>query len=100
MRYGLVVACALSTVLAQQPPVFRARTDLVRLDVVVVDADGHAVHGLTQDDVEVLDRGRPQKVAAFDEISHTRAAEPLLPATLKLDVADNSASGTDRLIVL
>src|SRR5580765_6250288 len=98
---GIVVAvCAAVTVHGQQPPVFRARTDLVRLDVVVVDADGHAVHGLTKDDFEVLDRARPQTLAAFDEVSHTRTAERLLPATLTLDVADNSASKSDRLIIL
>jgi VWFA-related protein len=84
---------------AQGRPVFRARTDLVRLDVVVVDAEGHAVHGLTRDDFEVLDRGRPQSVAAFEEISHTRAASAL-PVSLKLDVADNSTSRSDRLIIL
>jgi VWFA-related protein len=99
---GLLTTGALSaSIFAQQDrPVFRARTDLVRIDVVAVDADGHAVHGLTRDDFEVLDRGRPQRVAAFDEISHTRAAEPALPATLKRDVADNTKSSADRLIIL
>lgn len=99
--FGMAIAvCAVVAVQAQQPPVFRARTDLVRLDVVVVDADGHAVHGLTRDDFEVLDRGRPQTLAAFDEISHTRAGDPLLPATVKLDVADNAAAASDRLVIL
>src|SRR5437773_2664454 len=90
-----IAACAVFAQ-ASQPPIFRARTDLVRLDVVVVDAGGHAVHGLSRDDFEVLDRGRRQEVAAFEEISHTRVADPVLPATLKLDVADNSASRSDR----
>ncbi len=42
----MVSIAGLSAVFAaqSQPPVFRARTDLVRLDVVVVDAEGHAVH--------------------------------------------------------
>lgn len=35
-----------------QPPVFRARTDLVRLDVVVVDADGQVTRGLTKEDFQ------------------------------------------------
>jgi VWFA-related protein len=81
-----------------QLPVFRARTDLVRLDVVVVDSDGRAVRGLTRDDFEVRERGRSPRIAAFDEVSHERGAE-LLPATLPLDVADNRAA-SDRLIVL
>jgi hypothetical protein len=61
----VAAACAVTTAHGQVP-VFRARTDLVRLDVVVVNSDGHAVHGLGMDDFEVLDRGRPQRVAAFD----------------------------------
>ena len=98
---GVAVTAALSvSILAQQDrPVFRARTDLVRVDVVAVDAEGHAVYGLTRDDFEVFDRGRPQQVAAFDEISHTRPASAL-PTTLKLDVADNTNASADRLIIL
>jgi VWFA-related protein len=82
-----------------QPPVFRARTDLVRLDVVVVDADGHVVRGLTKEDFQVVDRGRVRQLAAFEEITHAPAAAGPLPATLKRDVADNTAQ-SDRLIVL
>jgi hypothetical protein len=84
---------------ARQPPVFRARTELVQVDVVVVDADGHVVEGLTERDFQIFDRGRPQRVAAFQEISHRRAAPAPLPMDLKVDVADN-ASQPDRLIVL
>jgi VWFA-related protein len=82
-----------------QPPVFRARTDLVRMDVVVVDADGHVVRGLTKEDFQVVDRGRVRQLAAFEEITHAPAAAGPLPATLKRDVADNTAQ-SDRLIVL
>lgn len=53
-----------STVSAQQ---FRSRTDLVQLPVVVTDRDGAPVHGLTADDFEVLEEGRPQTIAAFFE---------------------------------
>jgi hypothetical protein len=49
---------------ARQPPVFRARTELVQVDVVVVDADGHVVQGLTERDFQIFDRGRSQRVAA------------------------------------
>jgi VWFA-related protein len=95
-----ISALAASLVAQQDRPVFRARTDLARIDVVAVDAEGHAVQGLTRDDFEVLDRGRRQRVAAFEEISHTRAVEGVLPASLKLDVADNTNSSADRLIIL
>lgn len=84
----------------QQRPTFRAGIDLVQIDVVVADADGRPVRGLTKDDFQIVDRGRFQRIAAFDEISHERPAPPLLPATLTLDVADNSTARSDRLIVL
>lgn len=53
-----------STVSAQQ---FRARTDLVQLPVVVTDQDGMPVQGLTADDFEILEDGRPQAITAFYE---------------------------------
>jgi VWFA-related protein len=100
VRCGLLSAVLLSAVVtAQDRPVFRARAELVQLDVIVVDADGHAVHGLKQTDFQVLDRGKPQRLAAFEEISHERPASPSLPADLRLDVADN-ATRPDRVIVL
>jgi VWFA-related protein len=82
-----------------QPPVFRARTDLVRIDVVVVDAAGQVVEGLTERDFQVLDRGRPQRIAAFEEVSHARTA-PALPLDLRMDVADNATLAPDRLIIV
>ncbi len=82
-----------------QPPIFRARTELVRIDVVVVDADGHAVRGLTKEDFQILDRGRVRELAAFEEITHAPAAAGPLPLTLTRDVADN-VTQSDRLIVL
>ena len=93
-RAALGVLLAL---LAQaQPPVFRARTELVQIDVVVVDADGHVVQGLTEQDFQIFDRGRPQRIAAFEEISHagfrSRAAADSIS---KADVADN-ATQADR----
>lgn len=46
-----------------QQPVFRARTELVRLDVLVT-ADGAPVTGLTAADFEVRDNGVSQRVTA------------------------------------
>lgn len=48
---------------AAQQPVFRARTELVRIDALVTD-DGNPVTGLTADDFEVRDNGVPQRVTA------------------------------------
>jgi VWFA-related protein len=84
----------------QQRPTFRAGIDLVQIDVVVVDAEGQPVRGLTRNDFQIADRGRFQRITAFEEIAHERLAPPLLPPTLSLDVADNSTARSDRLIVL
>src|SRR5262245_12272806 len=77
---------------SSQQPVFRARTDLVSVYVVAVDAAGQPVHGLTKDDFKLTDRKQPQEIAVFDEVVHDEApASPefALPATLKRDVASN-----------
>ena len=50
--------------LAQQ---FRAGVDLVRLPVVVTARDGQLVRGLKMEDFEVLEEGKPQKIAYFAE---------------------------------
>lgn len=52
----------------QAPPVFRAGTELVQLDVTVLDHDRHPVHGLTADDFVVLEDGKPRPVAACSAI--------------------------------
>ncbi len=46
---------------------FRAGVDLVRLPVVVTARDGILVRGLKADDFDVLEEGKPQKIAYFAE---------------------------------
>ena len=100
-----VVATAV-TLSAQsaQTPTFRTRTELVQVDVVVVDADGNHVRGLRPDDFELFDRDKAQKIAAFDEVSHERdEAEVDLrtaPDGWRLDVASNDGLQASRLVVL
>jgi VWFA-related protein len=99
---ALVVASAAAQQSAQQP-VFRARTDLVSVYVVAVDANGDPVHGLTKDDFELTDRKQHQEIAVFDEVSHTdtpATPEFVLPPTVRRDVASNNASAGDRLVVV
>lgn len=48
-----------------QRPLFTSRIDLVRVGVTVLDRDGNLVTGLTRDDFEVLEDGRPQEVRYF-----------------------------------
>ena len=49
----------------QEPPVFRTGVTLVQIDAFVTDAQGNPVKGLTADDFEVLEAGKPRPVASF-----------------------------------
>ncbi|HUL74173.1 MAG TPA: VWA domain-containing protein, partial [Vicinamibacterales bacterium] len=93
-----------SVVMAQQTkpgqPTFRAGVDLVQVDVVVLDATGQPVHGLTKDDFVVLDRNMPRTIAAFSEVVHDRPPEQVFPPGLPLDVASNQTATSDRLVML
>jgi len=46
-------------------PVLRATTRLVQLNVIVEDRHGKAVGGLRTEDFQLLDNGKPQKIALF-----------------------------------
>ncbi len=87
---------------AAQTPVFQTSADLVQVDVVVTTADGEPVTGLRPEDFTLLDRGTPQAIDAFEEVSRERAVDPLasLPPTVEMDVADNTSARESRLVVL
>ena len=51
---------------AQQRPVFRGGTQLVRVDAYPTGKDGRIIEGLTADDFEVFEDGKPQKVETFE----------------------------------
>jgi len=80
---GLLAACTLSVLGAagQQPPVFRGRSDVVRVFVTVTDRDGRLVTTLTQENFQIRDEGKPQPITLFDN-----APQPLRLIVL-LDVS-------------
>ena len=87
----------------RQPPVFRTNTELVEIDVVVIDKNGERVHGLTKDDFVLRDRREPQTIETFTEVRREveRLAEgPRLPSTIRVDVASNTSAQAGRLVVL
>jgi VWFA-related protein len=57
---------------------FRSSTSLVEVDVIVKDKDGQFVSGLTADDFEVLEEGKPQQIQHFYLVteSRDRTAQP------------------------
>jgi Ca-activated chloride channel family protein len=66
---GALIACVLGGAGAdwqQQPPVFRAGSDAVRVFVTVTDRDGRLVTNLTRENFEVKDEGKAQPLTQFD----------------------------------
>ena len=53
----------------QAPPVFRSATQFVSVDVVVTGKDDAPVTGLTKDDFEILENGKPQTISDFSYVS-------------------------------
>jgi len=51
--------------LAAQQPTFKSTTSLVEVDIIARDKDGRFVSGLTSDDFEVLEEGKPQPIQHF-----------------------------------
>ena len=83
-RHRLAVAISASTPLAQsgaQAPTspaapqatFRAATNLVEVDVVVLDKDGRFVPGLTAEDLDVFEDGKRQTVQQFYLVTNAQA---------------------------
>jgi VWFA-related protein len=75
---------------AQQRPVFRGGTHFVRVDAYPAQ-NGKIVEGLTADDFEILEDGKPQKIESFDFIKF----EGLSPEAERRDPASQQA-GYDR----
>jgi len=107
----LALTALAATVTAQTPPpqqrpTFRTTTDLVEVDVVAVDQDGQPVFALKQEDFTLFDRGKPQTIATFQEVTHQHDVDvaPLDaapgPRPPKVDVASNRTAQSDRLVVI
>jgi len=63
---GAVLAAAVGVAaFPQEPPVFKAQSELVVLHVMVKDRKGSYVGGLTADAFQVLEEDRPQRIAFF-----------------------------------
>src|SRR3954468_4358815 len=71
MAGAAALAAAVSGALvAQQPPTFKAGTQVVSIFATVTDAQKRLVSGLTQDDFAVFDNEKPQALVYFDNSIH------------------------------
>jgi len=86
------------------PPVtFRAEIEYVEVDAVVTDERGNLVKGLTREDFDVYEDGKPQKVSFFSQVvipvdrldRFVNEARPIVP-----DVRSNARPFEGRIYVL
>jgi VWFA-related protein len=89
---------------AERQPTFRAETSLVEVDVRVTDKDGRFVTGLTRDDFEIIEDGRPQTLTTFS-FSDLPVARPAAiaagsAAPPEPDVTTNATLGDGRMFVM
>jgi len=104
---GAVVAGDGTARPAAQQPQFRAAVDLVQIDVVALDQNGHPVRGLTAADFTLRDRQQAQRISTFNEVTLTGpGAASTAPAAgpaglgVKDDIATNQVPPADRLVVM
>jgi Ca-activated chloride channel homolog len=94
-----LLLCA--SAMAQQPapaqPTFRTTTELVRIDALV-ERDGTPVPGLTADDFEVLDNGKPQRVMSLRQMGPVAVGVAL--DTSGSMTGDRFARASDATLVL
>jgi VWFA-related protein len=91
MRYLMIFAFAASLA-AQEKLAETIEVHVVNVDVVVTDRAGNPVPGLTKDDFEILENGKPQPITNFYEVrpdaaTVTVSAAPNAPATAKATAA-------------
>lgn len=94
----------LDTDVASRGPTFRASVTRVELSALVVDERGQPVRDLREEEIEIYDGGRKQKLQSFAAVS--RAAMPIPMDTLSAAdakataLSTNSWAGTSRLLAL
>ena len=59
---------------------FHAQSILIQVPIVVTDKAGNHIHGLTKDDVHVLENGKEQKISTFEEIVAANTKLPAAPS--------------------
>ncbi len=77
-RLAFGVALAVSAAVAQQPTASAVRLNVVRLNLVPVDANGRFVPGLNAADLQIQDDGKPQKIASFRMVDSAAGAPTII----------------------
>lgn len=85
---ALTLAASAAAIAAQQT--FRAAVDLVHFSVVVTDRHGEPIKGLTADDFEIVEEGKPQTVKFFS------AGDPTADLPLHLGFLLDTSGSMDQ----
>jgi VWFA-related protein len=98
---ALAIAGSLAMVHAQQGPTFRSSINLVEVDALAVGPGGEVIGDIRQDEFEILEDGRPQRIASFQfvHIPLPAAGERALSRREGDDVFGND-DRAGRLLVL
>src|SRR5262245_49530959 len=84
-----------------QQSTFVARTDYVRVELIVSDKSGRPVSDLRPEDLEFLDAGRKQEIVDFQFVSHDQTRRSATANVgLVPDVASNVTSAHARAVVI
>ena len=81
-------------------PTFRARTELVRLDVSVTDKDGRPVGDVRPDEIAITENGERRRVVLFRHVSEVREADRDADTRTFEEVSANSVAPSGHLYVL
>ena len=111
LLYALIGLCAaVSLPSAQAPqtpqgPTFQVSVNYVDVDVTVTDAAGNFVSGLSRDDFQVFEDGKPQKVDTFSYVEIPTERQPRFlvagrPVTTDVRSNRQAAAGRVYMIVL
>jgi hypothetical protein len=85
---------------ARTQQTFRSGVDLLPIDVVVLDADGRPVRGLTRDDFTVFADGEAVPIQTIAEVRQDPPPAAAWPPAVPRDVADNRDAAAERLVVI
>ena len=109
MVRALVVAAAIGLLLTPAFPAaqtFRSSTNVVEVQIVVTDRTGKPVPGLTRDDFEIVEDGKPQSISLFSFVdiplpmTATAAVAPAPARSATADVVTNALKPESRLYLI
>jgi VWFA-related protein len=84
-------------------PTFQSNVRVVVVDVVVTDRDNQPVSGLQKEDFTILEKGKPQSIASFEEHkgepANQASAPPLTPPYYSNDPLNRPADSVNVLVL-